>query len=151
MSSETCNHCGAPLENGMWPWCPHGYLPGFRRSLHDKKAVYYRDEGGTICIPPDPGMVPAGYTAITVESIREAEKLSKEVAADYYNRFQDHGAFTTSMEDALGDPRRRLLDRMGVTGSNLERDVIRELVKDMDKEASARQNIRSDAHFKFLE
>ena len=148
--STKCADCGQTVTFGEWPYCPHGFPLGSRRDRHQQKTVYYRDAEGKVCIPPDPNMIPAGYTAIKIESVREAEALQREVGEDYRQRWSDHGEFTQMMEQSLDNPRRQLIDRMQVTKSNLERDTIRELVKDMDNTQSQRENVRSEARFEWL-
>jgi hypothetical protein len=122
----------------------------FRRDRHDKKTVYYRDEEGHVCIPPDPSMVPPGYTPLVVDNIRQAEALGHEVAQEQLEKFKDSGEFTERLEEMAGNPRQQLISAQLTARTNKERDFIREMVKELDKEAAKRENVRSEAHFHFM-
>lgn len=122
----------------------------FKQGTHEK-AYYYRDENGTICIPPDPALVPKGYNLETIDSLAAADRVSKEMAAQHYERYQDNGAFTEMMEQNLGGPRQRVIDRMQNPKSNYERDLCREMIKALDSGSLDLTRIDSSAFFRWRE
>lgn len=123
----------------------------FAEGTHEP-VVFYRDHEGVICLPPTPDSpIPTGCQREYVNTLAGADKLCAEVRADLESKYRDHGAFTEMMEENLGNPRKQLIDRMAVTHSNLERDTIRLLLKDMDKQEAQRESMRVDARFGWRE
>jgi hypothetical protein len=144
-STVRCSDCRREIVQGLWPFCPHDPLRD-KRARHDRKAVYYRDADGNVCIPPTPDSIPKGCKPIVIKSIYEADKISAEVAADYRAKFA-HDSFTAETDANLGEPRKRLIDRMAETHSNLERDTIRVMIADLDREADKRGSMEVNARF----
>lgn len=122
----------------------------FAQGTHEK-SYYYRDENGTICIPPDPSLVPKHYHLEEINSLAQADKISKEMAQQHYERYQDNGAFTDMMERVLGNPRKHLIDRMQNPKSNYERDLCREMIKALDDGSLDLTRIESSAYFRWRE
>lgn len=122
----------------------------FKNGTHEK-AYYYRDEQGTICIPPDPALVPEGYQLETIDTLASADRVSKEMAAQHYERYQDNGAFTEMMEHNMGGPRKALIERMQNPKSNYERDMVREMIKALDSNSMDLTRIDSNAFFRWRE
>lgn len=121
----------------------------FARGTHEP-VWYYRDDSGRVCIPPDKEAIPPGVARLSINNLRDADRLTKEVRDDLQAKFAGD-SFTEEMEANLGSPRKALLDRMAVTHSNFERDTIRLLIKDMDNEENKRQSMEAHAHFHWRE
>lgn len=148
-----CDHCGRPVTFGDYPFCPHGrYQQQFAiKQSTPSHAYYYRDpETNEIGIPADPELAPEGVKLERIDSIHEAEKLAREMSADSYRKFSDDGSFTATMDQALGNPRQTLIDQMAHPKSQMERDVLPLLVKELDDEADRRTQITTDTKFEFL-
>jgi len=111
---------------------------------------YYRADDGTVGIPSEPGLLPDGIRRDQVfeaSSLSELDSLSKEMSREYYEKWNDHGEFTEMMESALDSPRSRLISQMMNPKSEKERDVIRLLLKELDREAADRQRVTSNVFF----
>lgn len=148
----TCPECGWPITTGTYPFCPHGrYNQQFTiKQGQPTHAYYYRNPDGTIGIPPAPELAPPGVTLERIDDIATARKLSAEMSAHDYEKFQDHGRFTEEMESILGNPRQTLIDQMAHPKSQLERDTIPLLIEELDKEAADRTKISTDVKFEFM-
>lgn len=102
-------------------------------------VVAYRLKDGSISIPPDGGASSDGGERIEIRTLRDADRLAKEVADQQRERFQDTGEFRERMEESLGKPTEHLYQRLGQTSSNLERDVIRHMIADLNNEQSRQE------------
>ena len=111
---------------------------------------YYRDDSGRIGIPAEPGLLPEGVRPDQVfqaTSLPELDRLSKEMSDDYRKEWQDNGAFTEMMEEQMGSPRSRLVSQMMNPKTEKEREVIRILLQELDKESADRQRVTSNFMF----
>ena len=147
-----CEECGQPFTFGDWWHCPHGrYRPQFIiKQGQPTHAYYYRNPDGTIGVPPTPDMAPEGVTLERIESIRDAEKLQKEMSQELYDKFQDHGRFTAEMDEIFGDPIATLRTQATHPKSQLEKDTIPLLIKELEDEGARRTKIETDVKFDFL-
>ncbi len=109
-----------------------------------QKSVYYRDEEGRICIPPDPKMVPKGFEAKVVKNEREANALNRELTAQLSRQFEGD-QMTEFMDAAQGDPRKHLLQLNPI--SNFERDMVCRMIEVLDQEERDRNRVSVDHHF----
>jgi len=123
----------------------------FKQGSHE--PMYYdRDENGDIGIPPSPDIpVAQGSTRFTVDNLRDADKLAAEMSERQYRKFQDDGAFTIQAEELLGGPRSVLVSQMMNPKTEMEREVIRLLLPELDREEADRQKISSEVRFAWRE
>ena len=147
-----CPDCGYLLLNGDYPFCPHGrYNQQFTiKQGQPQHAYYYRNHDGTIGIPTSIDEAPPGVTLERIDSIRTAERLQKEMSQELYDKFQDHGQFTEFMDSALGDPISTLHTQATHPKSQLEKDTIPLLIKELETLGSERTKIETDVKFDFL-
>lgn len=106
---------------------------GNAKGTHET-IVAYRLADGTISIPPDGGRSQDGGEKIEIRTLRDADRLSAEVAEQQRQRFQDTGEFRERMEEQLGKPTDHLYRQLSNTHSQLEKDVIRHMIEDLNNE-----------------
>lgn len=114
------------------------------------KTVYYRDEEGKICIPPDPSMVPKGREAITVKNLKEAQALQKEMTEETRRQFSGDADATRYFDEAQGEPMRHLEEIYKNPRSNFERDMVSLMIEDLNREARDRENIQAETTLHWL-
>lgn len=122
----------------------------FKQGTHEK-SYYYRDADGTICIPPDPSLAPAGVALEEIDSLKTADRLSKEMSEQHLQRFQDNGMFTETLQQMFGDPRKALVERMQNPKSDYERDLIRIMLNELDSSRHDLSRIESNSYFHYRE
>jgi len=110
--------------------------------------VYFRDAEGKIGIPPEPDMIPKDCQRFECSSLAEEDALAKEMSAEMYSKWQDHGAMTEIFDGMFDDPRKSLVDALasGPRGRK-EAEAIRIMLSDLDQEAAQRQKITSNVFF----
>lgn len=104
-------------------------------------TVYYRDASGEIGVPPSPDSpIPEGCVRLEANTLAEQDRLGKEMAEQSRRKWEGSDEATEAMEDGFGSPRQVLIDKMatGHYKSQLEKDLIPMLVKDLDREARDR-------------
>jgi len=112
--------------------------------------VYYRDSNGSIGIPPSPDSpIPDGYQRLECRTLADADKLAAEMTREQLEKFQSHEDFTAGAEAMFGSPRKHLVDQLSRTRSNIERDTIRVMLEDLDREASDRGRISAETIFRW--
>jgi hypothetical protein len=121
----------------------------FAEGTHEP-VTYYRDAEGKVCIPPTADTDTGGFERLQINTLADADRICREVQQDYYERFSNE-TFTEDMDKNLGDPRGVLNSRLSVSRSNLERDTIRGLLKELDKEEDKRRSVYTEAHFRWRE
>lgn len=107
--------------------------------------VYFRDESGKIGIPPDPSMIPAGMERLEARTLADVDRMMAEMSRESLADFTDEeGAFQEGLDYIIGNPRRHLVQQLGRSISNRERDFIHEAIKDLDYEQGQRQKITTE-------
>jgi|HubBroStandDraft_2_1064218.scaffolds.fasta_scaffold64085_3 hypothetical protein len=128
---------------------------GLARELGRPPKVYYRDAEGKIGIPPEPDMVPPDCQRYEITSLTEEDAIAKEMSAEMYQKWQDHGEFTEIMEGMLAETtgrtvgaRRELVDALaaGAKGRK-EAECIRIMLDDLDREESKNQRVNIEHMF----
>jgi hypothetical protein len=113
---------------------------------------YFRNAEGKIGIPPSPDSpLPLDCTPFSANTLPEIDALSAEMNADHLREWESSQEFTDGLNHALGDPRGELVRRLSNSKSEFQRDVIREMLADSDREDRNRANISSRTMFRFRE
>lgn len=113
--------------------------------------VLFRNSNGDIGVPPDPSVIPDGCTAFTVDNLRDADRVAAEMTSQLRKSWSDDGDFTRRMDAEYGNPRSRLIEQMANPKTEFEREVIRGLISDLDKEEGDRERISGEVHFDWRE
>jgi hypothetical protein len=93
-----------------------------------------------------------GGERIEIRTLKDADRIAKEVADSQARRLEDDGEFRTNMEAALGNPTEHLYRQLSRTSSNLERDLIREMIQDLNDEQHRQEVVpESNAFFHWRE
>lgn len=160
--------CWAAIGGGRKRWFPpkHRVTLALKQSLtldkleiestdvlkggYYQKTVYYRDEEGKICIPPDPAMAPKGVELLTVKSIREATRLQKEMTEQEREKFSGDAQATRYFDEAQGEPMRHLEEIYKNPKSNFERDMVSLMIDDLRQEERDRENIQAETTLHWL-
>lgn len=141
-----CPHCSSPATRRYHP-------PRVRRRRSEiEEVIAYRLRDGSISIPPDGGPSQDGGERISVRTLREADRLAAEVAEQQRKRFEDTGEFRERMEESMGKPTDHLYHQLSRTSSQLEKDVIRHMIEDLNEEQYRQEKPpESNAYFHWRE
>ena len=109
---------------------------------------YHRNEDGSIGIPPAPNLpLPRGATRATVSSLAELDRVTKEMNVQDSRRFSDDGSFNENIRGIFGDTRAELQHRLSQSRSNIERDTIRVMLDEGEREDAARRSFTGGSFF----
>lgn len=123
----------------------------FAEGTHEPVKAW-RNPDGTIGIPPDPSFpCPDDAEPFEIRTLAQADAVCKEIREEMLGKWQGDQQFTEMADWAFGDPRKALLQRMAETSSNFERDTLRLLVEELDKEQSNRENVDAYSYFPWRE
>jgi hypothetical protein len=75
----TCSQCGAELEIGSWPYCPHGSLYA-QPAQHFDPIVVHQAADGSYSFPASvDAPIRPGYRKVEIRTLREADRITREV------------------------------------------------------------------------
>lgn len=115
-------------------------------------VAYFRDENGRIGIPPTPNSpIPADCIRFEARTLKEIDSLSAEMTRESLRDWESSQEFTDGLNDALGDPHGDLKHRLMTSRSDKEKDVIRLMLADSDREDRNRANVSANTIFRFRE
>lgn len=161
--------CWAEIGGGRKRWFPknHRVTVALRESLtldklqkeiestdvlrggYYQRTVYYRDEEGKVCIPPDPSMVPEGRERLEVKNLTEAKALQREMTTELRRQFEEDHA-TEYLDQAQGNPREQLLRVLADPKSNYERDMVGYMLEVLDKEEKDRREVDAETTLRWM-
>jgi hypothetical protein len=112
-------------------------------------VVYYRDESG-INIPPNPNELPPGVERLEIRTLRDADKLCREMSQELKQRFEFD--CTDILDDMNRDqngntPRDVIVHEHNHAKTDYGREVTGQMLKVLDKEADDRRKINTDVRF----
>lgn len=107
-------------------------------------TVYYRDESGKICLPPHPDMVPKGYDRLEAKGPSGQDRLTREMESDLRSQMREDGV-TSFIEESEGNPSDYL--RKMHYKSPLERELVGEMLKSLDREEEDRKRVSTSVTF----
>lgn len=116
------------------------------------KTVYYRDEDGKICLPPN-GVVPAGYDREEIKSISEADRLCREMSRELKEKFDyDCTDYLDHIQrDKNGNlPRDVIVSEMQRAGA-YGKEVAEHMLKVLDQEERDRKSVNTNVFFRWRE
>lgn len=79
-----CANCGAELQIGDYPFCPHGSIYPNAAQHFDPIVVHVSGDGQYRFPASTDAAVPSGYRKVEIRTIQEADRVSREV-----NRSED--------------------------------------------------------------
>lgn len=87
-----CLNCGAELEIGDWPFCPHGSVSRRWASSFDP-VVIHRGKNGSVRFPArGDARVPEGYAKVELRTIQEIRRFEREINQQERAIHDDHQA-----------------------------------------------------------
>lgn len=111
--------------------------------------TYYVDRDGRIGVPPDPRLPPPdNVTVHYANTLAEVDRLSRTMQRQMYEEFQDGGVATAAFDKMVGFNRDEMLRG---AKTNKGREMVREMLRDLEKEERDRQRISTEAYFHFRE
>lgn len=124
-----------------------GLSPQVRERGRDV-TVYYRNPDGTLGVPAEEQFIPAGCERLEARTLSEQDELGRALAAQEHRKWEGSAEANAVMEEAFDNPRQRLIDKLstGQVKGNLEREVIRLIIDDLDKEERDRNRISTEFH-----
>lgn len=87
---EKCEKCGKVVDFGDWPFCPHPSTNP-ERAIAATPTVIYKNKDGKLYYPVGPmARPPKGYEKIELRTVRERDKLEREVNAQESAKLREH-------------------------------------------------------------
>jgi hypothetical protein len=75
----TCSQCGAELQIGDFPFCPHGSIYA-QTAQHFDPIVVHQAPDGSYSFPASvDAPVRPGYVKVEIRTLREADRITREV------------------------------------------------------------------------
>ena len=123
----------------------------FAAGTHEP-VVAWREADGTLSIPPDPSFAPPpDAERFEIRTLAEADRVAAEERQRILSKWQGDEEFTRTMDATFDNPRSQLITQMLNPKSEMERDVIRLVIKELDEMESQRQNVEAHAFFHWRE
>ena len=120
----------------------------FAAGTHEP-VVYYRDDNG-INIPPSPDAVPPGVERLEIRTLRDADKLCREMSLELKQKFAyDCTDVLDDMQrDANGNtPRDVILHENNHPKTDYGREVTRQMLAVLDHEERERKKVNAEVRF----
>ncbi len=114
--------------------------------------IYYIDRDGRVGVPPQPGLPPPdNVTVHTANTLQEADRLAATMREQMYREFQDDGVATAFWDRQFGYDRQEIVRATTGAPTAKGREIARQLLSDLDREAADRQRITTGAYFHWRE
>ena len=108
----TCGECGAELQIGDWPYCPHGSIHE-QNAQHFDPIVVHRDADGAYSFPASvDAPIRPGYERVEIRTLREADRLTREVNSHEDARIREAHYQSEATRDQSRRRNREVLDRL---------------------------------------
>lgn len=152
---SACDKCGAEVEIGDWPFCPHGSIYHGKAQRFDPIVVWQSNTDSEKYSFPGQANepVPAGYHAVEITNMRQADQLVARVNDIERRKMEEMRDMRYALDDAGIKERRANEDAKGAISSRAEalRRRVREWTdkRRADKRA-ARPRIDPQFHINIL-
>jgi len=111
-----CMECGAALEIGDYPFCPHGSIYEQNAQKFDPIVVHRNPDGSYSFPASHDAPVRAGCEKVEIRTLREADRITREVNAREDSQIREQHAHEQSNRDQNRRRNRADLDRLMAGG-----------------------------------